>query len=237
MIEDVEDEALIIIGDFNGHIGILGEQNLDKNGQVILEWMNNYSLILLNSDDECRGTYTWSRGSQKSVIDYMLVNTKMYSHFQNMEVDEKQEKIDVTDHNLLSAEFLIIDKVPNFNRHANWEKIEYYKTDANSLDTYVAKLEESIEAQEISTIEQLNELIGKSTDETSKATYKRKVIEGECKITEPVWMNEQTRQGIKERRRLNRKRRNTAGKEEKQMLEKLYRTQKHKVQSLIKQEM
>ena len=54
MIEDVEDEALAIIGDFNGHIGILGEQSLDKNGQVLLEWMNNYSLILLNCDDECR---------------------------------------------------------------------------------------------------------------------------------------------------------------------------------------
>ena len=59
MIEVEEDEALRIIGDFNGHTCILGEQSLDRNGQVILEWTNTYSLILLNSDGECRGAYTW----------------------------------------------------------------------------------------------------------------------------------------------------------------------------------
>ena len=77
---------------------------------------------------------------ERNVIDKMLVNAKMYSYFQDMESDEKQEAIDVTDHNLLRAEFLIADTMKNFNKHTKWGKIQYYKTDANLLDQLVAKV-------------------------------------------------------------------------------------------------
>ena len=75
-----------------------------------------------------------AEGGQKSVIDYMLVNAKLYQCFQNMDIDENQEAIDTTDHNLLCAGFPLSDRVLNFNRHGKWEKKEYYKTDASSLN-------------------------------------------------------------------------------------------------------
>lgn len=106
-IEKVEDEALAIIGDFNGHIGILGEQRVDANGRIILEWINKYNLIILNCDSNCLGTYTWNSRNQRSVIDYILVNRKMYDHYKDMIIDENQEIIDVTDHSLIHARFML----------------------------------------------------------------------------------------------------------------------------------
>ena len=52
---NLKDEAFIVLGDFNGHIGFLGYQALDKKGEMIIEWMNNYGLTLLNAVDECEG--------------------------------------------------------------------------------------------------------------------------------------------------------------------------------------
>ena len=123
---------------------------------------------------------------ERNVIDKMLVNAKMYSYFQDMEIDEKQEAIDVTDHNLLRAKFLKADTMRNFNKHTKWGKIQYYKTDANSLDQLVAKVEEKINTHGVLAKELLNELVVKSINEALKAINTRKVIEGDCKITELI---------------------------------------------------
>ena len=62
-IENCEDEELIfLLGDFNGHIGILGNQQLNYNGKLVMDIKTECDLILLNSTEKCDGTYTWSRG-------------------------------------------------------------------------------------------------------------------------------------------------------------------------------
>ena len=63
------EEEVIIVGDFNGHINGLGYQKQDRNGDMILEWINNNNMVLLNLDDKCEGNITWQRNEQKSVID------------------------------------------------------------------------------------------------------------------------------------------------------------------------
>ena len=83
----------------------------------------------------------------------------------------------------------------------------------------------------------MNELIGNSASETLKAFYTRKVIENNCKITEPIWMNKEIRNEIKERKGINRLRRNTTEREEKAKLFEIYQIQKIKLQNLIKEEM
>ncbi|XP_068240801.1 golgin subfamily A member 6-like protein 22 [Palaemon carinicauda] len=40
-----EEEALMILGDFNGHVGFLGYQNLDRNEEMILDWMNDHGKL------------------------------------------------------------------------------------------------------------------------------------------------------------------------------------------------
>ena len=55
-------------------------------------------LILLNIDSRCEGTYTWQRGEQKSAIDLIMVNQCGYKKFEEMEVNEKREIYDLSDH-------------------------------------------------------------------------------------------------------------------------------------------
>lgn len=84
-------EPLLITGDFNGHVGFKGEQKLNRNGEIILHWMEKYGLIMLNDDEKCTGEYTWGREGQRSVIDYVLVTDKVYKKFHSMKIDEEKE--------------------------------------------------------------------------------------------------------------------------------------------------
>lgn len=43
IIEANNEEPLLIIGDFNGHVGFNGPQKIDENGKMILEWMEKIS--------------------------------------------------------------------------------------------------------------------------------------------------------------------------------------------------
>ena len=70
-----DDELVFIIGHFNVHVGIIGEQELNYNGKSVLDSMTENNMIMLNDTDKCKGTYTWSRGQSKSVIDFVLVNS------------------------------------------------------------------------------------------------------------------------------------------------------------------
>lgn len=40
-IEGQEDQPVMIIGDFNGHVRSLGDQKVDGGGKIILEWMES----------------------------------------------------------------------------------------------------------------------------------------------------------------------------------------------------
>ena len=53
-----KDKKLMILGDFNAHIGILGEQEINKNGEEVMKLMEEAGLIMLNMDDECTGEIT-----------------------------------------------------------------------------------------------------------------------------------------------------------------------------------
>ena len=74
-IENCEDEELIfLLGDFNGHIGILRNQHINYNRKLVMDINTECDLILLNSTEKCDGTYTstWSRGDQRSAIDFVI---------------------------------------------------------------------------------------------------------------------------------------------------------------------
>ena len=79
------------MGDFNAHLGFIGEQETNYNGQLILDIMTERNMILMNDTDKCTGTTTWSRQSQKGTIDFLLVNNAAYNICSRMQIDEKQE--------------------------------------------------------------------------------------------------------------------------------------------------
>ena len=75
-----EDDILILLGDFNGHIGIIGEQPQKFNRKIVLDLMSECRLVLVNATEKCNtcNTYTWSRGEQRSAINFILMNDKGY---------------------------------------------------------------------------------------------------------------------------------------------------------------
>ena len=97
-------EAYLILGDMNGHTGLIGQQKENENGKMIKDWMNNFGLILLNLDEKCEGTYTWRRNDQKSVIAYALVNGLCYHLCSGMNIDKDREIFDLSDHNIITVE-------------------------------------------------------------------------------------------------------------------------------------
>ena len=77
-----EQQAVMILGDFNGHISGLGKQREDETGRTVLEWINEHAMILLNMDDRCTGLFTWQRKDQTSAIDFVMMNNKCYAWFE-----------------------------------------------------------------------------------------------------------------------------------------------------------
>ena len=129
-IGNSEDKGLMILGDFNGHLELLEkERRTDENGRTVLSWLGNYNLTLLNADEKCDGTYTRTRGNQKSAIDWVLMNKEMYGWCERMEIDENKEILECSDHNLISITLNIRKCDKNKFRKATWEEGEYYKKD------------------------------------------------------------------------------------------------------------
>ena len=73
-IRNLEDDILILLGDFNGHLGFIGDQPQNFNGKIVLDIMTECNLILINGTEKCNGTITWSRRDQRSAIDFILMN-------------------------------------------------------------------------------------------------------------------------------------------------------------------
>ena len=58
-----DDELVFIMGDFNAHVGIIREQELNCNGKIVLDILTENNMI--NDTNKCEGTYTWSRDRAK----------------------------------------------------------------------------------------------------------------------------------------------------------------------------
>ena len=75
---------------------------MDKNGELIEEWINQLGLHHLNQTNQCEGTYTYGRpGGPRSAIDHLLVNSKLREQYKGMRIDENAEEQDISDHNLI----------------------------------------------------------------------------------------------------------------------------------------
>ena len=227
------DEAILVLGDFNGHIGILGHQKANQHGKIVLKWIEEDGLTLLNLDENCEGVYTWSRGDQKSVIDYALVNRKMYNHFVEMKIDENREEFADSDHHLISIKFKF--QIKGEKRKNKWIKREYFTKDKKALKIYREKLEQFWRNNRIETINEMDKSIMKIAKETLLRVYRRRESDDEEKKEERPWMNDNIRKEIKIRREINRKKRNTKDEKERNKLEIEYKNQKEVVKKLVRE--
>ena len=77
---------------------------------------------MINCDEKCKGTFTRVEGSNKSVIDYVLINDKMYVYYESMEIDEGKI-YDLSDHVYMYVDMNILSRTTECRR----EKVEEVK--------------------------------------------------------------------------------------------------------------
>ena len=53
--EKCSDSPVVLLGDFNGHLGFIGKQTLDKTGNIVLDIAEKYNMVILNGDPLCDG--------------------------------------------------------------------------------------------------------------------------------------------------------------------------------------
>ena len=104
-----DNERIMVLGDFNGHLDFLGDQSLNDNGKFVVDLIEHYNLILANCDDRCIEVTTREENGHKSVIDFIMVNSVLYDYFVEMRIDEQKEKFDLSDHCLVKMD-LATDK-------------------------------------------------------------------------------------------------------------------------------
>ena len=80
----------IVIGDMNGHIGLLGTVE-NGNGELLREKCETMKLEILN-ETIADGGVTWQRREQQSaIIDYVLVNDNARMKVRSVWIDEGGE--------------------------------------------------------------------------------------------------------------------------------------------------
>ena len=198
-IENNKKEGIIVAGDFNGHMKEIDGRDTDKNGKMITDWMEEYSLITLNLEERCEGTYTRIQGETKTTIDYVMVNRKIYENFEKMHIDEEKEIIEGSDHNLITVNLRFKDK--NIFKKTKWLTNEYYTTKELEVNRFVEKLGKRWKDKEEKDLDGALKAMMEEADKELKRTSKRRVggEEGNKKV-ERIWMTDRIRNEIKEKK-------------------------------------
>ena len=231
ILENCTDEDnIVVLGDFNGHLGFIGPQEINRNGRYVLEIMERYNLILLNGDDKCNGEITREENGIKSTIDFILVNSNMYPVFKEMEIDEDKKIYDLSDHCLIKLNLEVSQK--NSSKTKNREIIEYFNTKDDQRDTFLTEFLNSVGSENIN-MEKFDDILGGCAERTLKKRFIK--IFKENNKPEAVWFTTEMKDSIKLRRQYNRLVRNANNDEDKATFKILYDEQKRKTSMLIKE--
>ena len=207
LIDEIgEEKLLVIMGDFNGHVGFLGPQELNLNGKLLLDFVEKQNLIMLNADDKCEGEITRLQRGEMSVLDYIMVSREMYNCFRGMRIDEDKGSFDLSDHCLLEITIEIEEGI-GIQQENKEECVEYYRLNNLELrDEFIKEMEVDIgkRREENGQLDIINfeESIYENAENILKKTIKRS-IEKKKGIVEPIWITEDIRQDIKKKREYN----------------------------------
>ena len=234
IIEKNEKDGLIIAGDFNGHLRMLDGKEDDENGKMLLEWVGNYQLIMLNTDQRCEGRHTRVHRNQKTTLDYIMVNRKIYDLVEEIKIDENKEIMDRSDHVVMS--FKIKKNISNNGfKKAKWKVKEYYSQKNEEIEALAEYIEGKWSTEKPRNHQGVINDLKDATD--TKLKKKIRIREGNEKglrIIENPWITEEIRQGIKKRREINRVKRNLRSEERIKIWERRYVNQKIKVQNMVR---
>ncbi|KAF2345520.1 Endonuclease/exonuclease/phosphatase [Trinorchestia longiramus] len=88
VVQEFSRFPVIVMGDMNGHVGILGEK-VNENGCKLIDFCEGNEFQNLNVTIG-NGLHTWESKEWKAAIDYMLVNHEARQHVREMDVDENK---------------------------------------------------------------------------------------------------------------------------------------------------
>ena len=229
-----EESKIIVLGDMNAHVGFLGPQPINKEGERFIEFLSNNNLILLNQDENCNGEITYHNEAlnHKSVVDFIAVNANLYKEFREMEIDEQREKFELSDHNVLEAKFNsnYIKEKNQFGKNIYY----YYKINQHTVKKFKNKCIKYLEDVENGNMDEITEKILMAMNDTMKT--KSNMRKKNNKIHKR-WMTNKIEKQIKIRRKYNKEKRKAkyqGNKEDEENYHKLYEKQKDLVKNLKK---
>ena len=103
VLDEFNHEMIVVMGDMNGHVGILGESG-NKNGELLNEFVSENELENLNVSI-AKGKVTWSNKENCLAIDYILVKKNARRKVMCMWVDETGVLDIRSDHDMFVIEF------------------------------------------------------------------------------------------------------------------------------------
>ena len=118
-MEELRGEGFVIfmMGDFNGHLGqrslinphgILGDTCArNQNGTLLINFLNNNDMALMNNLAVCKGTYTRGEGRNYSVVYFGMFDDKYGHLIKSFIIDENKQVAQGSDHVLLVLEINI----------------------------------------------------------------------------------------------------------------------------------
>ena len=121
-METIQHEGyeVILIGDFNGHVGsdedgVPGNRgDINSNGHRLRSFVSNNNLTLLNADKSlCFGTFTRSTSNSVTVLDYALADAGARNRVNCMIIDEMNAMLSHSDHSSILLELDIGPKPAN----------------------------------------------------------------------------------------------------------------------------
>ena len=88
-----KEQKLLLMGDFNSKVGNIIKNNnniLSKGGRILLKLVEKQNLKIINTITKAKGTWTRVMNSEKSVIDYIIINKSDEECITKFVVDEEK---------------------------------------------------------------------------------------------------------------------------------------------------
>ncbi|CAL4247906.1 unnamed protein product, partial [Meganyctiphanes norvegica] len=180
--------------------------------------------------------YTRIRGTQKSAIDMVLVNDGFYKYCKDMNIDEKQETLSFSDHNLISVTLRITtNNVENRFNGGKWIMVEANKKDKVSIKANGDRLENTWSSSKSRNVDKMIDIMSKVASEELKKKVKRNIGGEDNKQITCNWFTDEIRKEISIKRDIRRKERKCPQGQEKESLRVKREMQKIKIQKLVRE--
>ena len=175
IVERVEarERKIIIVRDFNSHLGYIGYQEENGNGRIMNRFLNKYDHILMNIDDRCKGVYTWERGEMKSVIDCVVVNREMYDRVEEVVVDKERKETEISYHCMLST-FLRVGRLQGGGGDGCWRAQKYFRYSEERVQRYRLQVEEKLETGGHFSMTKINKILLEAAEQHLSTEYRRR---------------------------------------------------------------